>query len=239
MLQAERFELLIGRKGRTLPSYPAQHRAADGLPGVPVLAETLLRMELEVHECSTDLRGFSEAVLADVGATIQILRLAAQEFGEAADRPMRMEDYIANLGPRACMQAAASGSLLRGFRRPASLELWAHSREVAQHFRMLAEEAPFAVSPDGAYLAGLLHAIGALPAVLDWDCYELSGDPAQAALQMAERCRFPGFVKDFFCEILMPGYCPEWATFIDASHHPEKESWSGCPLAAAPLLSFS
>lgn len=239
MLHTEKFELLIGRRGMAAQMHHAQDQMADGLPGVPVLTETLLRMELELHEGSTDLRGFSEAVLADLGATIQILRLAGQEYGEAFDRPIRVEDCISDLGPRACMNAAATGSLLRGVRQHASFEMWAHSREVAQYFRLLAEQAPASISADQAYMAGLLHAIGALPAVLEWGRYGISGEPALAALKMAERWHFPRFIREFFCELLMPGDSPEWSNFIAVAHQPAKESWARCPLNSAPLRSFA
>ena len=87
MEQAEKFELLIGRKGTIVFPLGPQIRPVDDLPGVPALAATLLKMELELHESSTDLRGFSEAVLGDVGATIQILRLAGRNTDRRATAP--------------------------------------------------------------------------------------------------------------------------------------------------------
>jgi len=239
MEQAHRFELLTGRKGTTALSWGRQEWASEDLPGVPVLAETLLKMEFELHESATDLRGFSEAVLGDVGAAIQILRLAGQEYGAALDRPIRVEDCISDFGPRACLNAVARGSLLRGMRQHASSDVWAHSREVAQYFRMLAVRAQAVISPDQAYLAGLLHALGALPSVLGWARYGVPGDPARVALGLAERWCFPRFLQDFFGEILMPGHSPEWANYITVAHHPAKESWAGCPLVAARRFAFS
>ena len=238
MEQAERFGLLRGGIGTTAPPWGRQDQAAEDFPGVPALAETLLKMEFALQESSTDLREFSETVLGDVGAAIQILRLAGQEYGAVIDRPFRVEDCISALGPQACFNAAARGSLVRGNRQYANAEIWAHSREVAQYFRMFAAHGA-SINSDHAYLAGLMHALGALPAVLGWARYGISGDPARLAMQMAERWHFPPFVSDFFGEVLMPGHSPEWANFITIAHHPAKESWAKCPLVPKPRLAFS
>lgn len=237
MLQVERFELLKGNKGKSAPPCLTLDPVADDLPGVPVLTETLLKMELEIHESTTGSRGFCDAVLGDVGATIQVLRLAGQEYGWGINRPVSVEECIASLGPRLCLNAAASGSLVDGVRQRPNCEMWAHSREVAQCFKLLAEQSPTNISPDQAYLAGLLHVIGALPAILDWRGYGIAGDPARVALKMADWWQLPRFVKEFFCETLMPGYSPEWSTYISVAHHAAKQSCVTCPLSAAPYLS--
>jgi hypothetical protein len=194
-------------------------------------------MELEMRESVTDLRAFSEAVLADVGAAIQILRLAGQEFGAAADCPVRIEDCISELGPRACLGAVAKGSFV-GVHTPAGREFWVHAKDVAQYFKLFAGLGAPGITPDQAYLTGLLHALGALPAVLGWGHVGLEGDAARIALALAEQWRLPRFVVDFFGEVLLPGHCPAWAKFVTVAHHPAKESWLDCPLAAAQNLSL-
>ncbi len=192
-------------------------------------------MELQLQESPVDLRGFSETVIGDLGATIQILRLAGREYGTDEGRPLRIEDCISDLGLRACLGAATSGTLVRGVRQRADVEVWTHSREVAKHFRLLAEEMPGSINPDQAYLAGLLHAIGALPAILQWQCGDTAGGRTHFALQLAERWRFPGFVKDFFCELLIPGYHPHWSRIYATAHLRAEESWARCPLEDAPM----
>jgi len=238
MAQAERFEILNGRKATTMPVWAVQDRIMD-LPGVPVLAETLLKMELELHQSATDLRRFAEVVLGDIGAALQILRLAGQEYASDTDRPIRMEDCISALGPGECLNAVAQGSLLKGVRQQASVAMWSHSKEVAQYFGLFAAQASAGIRPDQAYLVGLLHTLGALPAILDWARYGISGDPACVAIEIAEGWRLPRFVRNFFTEVLMPGHSPEWAKFITVAHHPAKESWVDCPLNAVPFLAFS
>lgn len=238
MEQAHRFELLMGRKGTTALPWNGKSWWAVELPSVPVLAETLLKMEFELSEGTAELRSFAEIVLRDIGATIEVLRLAGKEYGAATDRPVRVEDCISDLGPRACLLAMTRNSLQDGCRQ-ASAEVWAHSREVAQYFKLLAAQAPGRVSPDQAYVAGLLHALGALPSVLGWDRHGIAGAPARIAVELTERWHLPQFLKDFFSEILMPGHSTEWSNFITVAHHPAKESWLDCPLVAARRYAYS
>ena len=222
---ANRFEVLIGGKKIAAPPLTSRDSTIGNLPAVPVSAETLLRMELLARESATDLGAFSDAVLADAGATIQILRLAGQEYGTAADRPERIEDCISELGPQACLNAAAKGALFGSMPSRANSAFWVHAREAAQYFKMFAVLDGLGITPDQAYLTGLLHALGALPAVLGWERFGLHGDPARLALAIAEQWQLPRFVIDFFSEVFLPGSCPAWAKFITVAHHPAKESW--------------
>lgn len=214
---------------RPVPAY----EIADTLPGVPVLPETLLRMELLIRGNAVDLSGFSEAVLSDLGATIQVLRLAGQEYGDAEDRPVRVEDCIADLGVEACLAAAAMGTAGGRGRYGANIEFWTHAREVAQYSRLLAEEMSGSITPSRAYLAGLLHSIGALPSVLGWGPNEFAGQESLSALMLAELWRFPAFLKDFFYETLTPGHYSRWPKMLGIAHQLAKESGSRCSLERA------
>jgi len=214
---------------------PFQYEFADELPNVPALPETLLAMDLQLRSCPVDLCGVADAVLADLGATLQILRLAGREYGNADDRPTRIEDCICDLGLNACLEAAANGIVRRAPYSQAIVELWTHSREIAQYCRLLAELELGAFRPQEAYLAGLLHGIGALPEILGWDRCEFPSDPARAARRMAERWRFPAFLKDFFREACMPGNRSRWARLLDDAHQLTMDSWAHCPLGDAGL----
>jgi len=83
---------------------PTQVGAAPD-PAIPIMQETLLLLDLAVQESSVDLREISQLVLDDLGATLQILRLAGREYANSHDRPLRIEDCISALGVNACMQA--------------------------------------------------------------------------------------------------------------------------------------
>lgn len=239
MDQPQRFEVLNGRKGTSTSLWPSRPAEARELPGVPVLAETMLKLELKLQQSAIDLSAFSAAVLSDVGATVQVLRLAGRECGVGSDRPLRVEECICDIGPRRCMEFIAGSSVERGVRQHADAAFWAHSREAAHYFRLFAAQASTRIAPEQAWLAGLLHALGALPSVLGWGRYGLTADPARASLAMAEEWRLPRFLIDFFSEVAMPGHSPEWSSFISVAHHPAKESWLECHLAGTRRYAFS
>ena len=216
MLKTGVIEFPIGRSILVEPRH-SQSESADNLPNLPVLPETLLALELQLQNYTVDLHAFAEVVLADLGATIQILRLAGREYGACEDNYTRIEDCICDFGPTACFEAVARGAMARSLHRQAVSEIWAHARQIAQNAKHLAEAVPWAISPDQAYMAGLLHAIGSLPSILGW---ELSGahDYAATALKLAERWALPSYLRDFFCEMLMPGYNPQWSEMIAEAH---------------------
>jgi hypothetical protein len=230
VLNASAYELPSSR-GVLAEFEPIHYEISDTLPAVPALTETLLALELMLQGSSADLGDVSETLKSDMGATIQVLRLAGREYGDAEDRPVRIEDCISDLGARACLSAAAKGAMARGPRRRAVLEMWSHSREIAGYCRMLAEETPRIIAPHEAYLAGLLHAIGALPAVLGWERPETWKNHSLAALRMAELWSLPVFLKDFFCETHMPGYDSSWSKMLATAHDLAMDSRTRCPLA--------
>ena len=92
------------------------------LPAVPVLTETLLLLDLQAHQPSVDLNRFTRLILDDVGACLQILRLAGQEYGDAQG-PMRIEDCISDLGIDRCLEAMSAQVSARDPRFDEILEL--------------------------------------------------------------------------------------------------------------------
>jgi len=217
--------------------YPAQD-----LPGVPVLAETILRLDLLVQERSIDLQAMADVVLSDLGATVTVLRLAAEEHGDAPNRPTRIADCIAELGAVACMDAIAALPVARDSRYLAITETWTHAREVAQQARLVAEDTPD-VNPDEAHLVGLLHAIGLLPPVLGPAWAGLGGSrksfsAALAGLQMAKQWSLPQSVVDYFREIQLETSNTPWAEIVHKAHRLANRSSILCPLeqGVRPLL---
>ena len=217
MLKTGVIEFPTGRCILVEPRH-SHSESADNLPGLPVLPETLLALELQLQNYSVDLHAFSEVILADLGATVQILRMAGREYSTAEDRHTRIEDCICDFGPAACFEAVANSALARSMQRQSVSQIWAHARQIAQNAKHLAESIPSAISPDQAYMAGLLHAIGSLPSILGWCWNEASHDYAATALKLAERWALPGYLRDFFCEMLMPGYNPQWSEMIAEAH---------------------
>lgn len=200
-----------------------------------MLPETLLAMELQLQQSPVDLGAFSQVVLHDLGATLQILRMACREYGADDDRPMRIEDCICDFGPAACFHAVAKASLVRSQQRRAIAAIWTHAREIADNAKHLAEEISSAITPDQAYIGGLLHSIGSLPAALAWHWSEASLDTVHTGWKLAERWAFPGYLRDFFCEMLMPGCYPQWSEIMAAAHRNAGGHAQHCALCAEAI----
>jgi HD-like signal output (HDOD) protein len=204
---------------------PAQAGLSQNLPGIPVLSETLLVLDLLLQQPSADLTEIARVVLADVGATIEVLRLAGREYGVAEGRPARIEDCISALGLKPCFEAM-SQKTARDASNPAMAEFWIHSREVAVCSRLVAEEM-VDVNPDEAYLVGLLHGIGLLPALLGWrDAVAANG--ALAGLLLAKKWALPNCVLDFFTETHTTGYPTRWSDIVRKAHHRANRSAVHC-----------
>jgi hypothetical protein len=140
---------------------------ADLLGDVPVMSSTVLGLDLLLHASCIDLRRVSELVLSDVGATLQVLRLIGSEYECAGERPSRMDDCIASLDVGCWFSAVSAHTFGCDQEHAATSALWNHSRLIAQYSQQVARSLD-GVSPEDAYLVGLLHEIGTLPSVLGW-----------------------------------------------------------------------
>jgi HDOD domain len=195
---------------------------------VAVTKETLLLVELETQGFCVDLRALSKLVLSDLGATLQVLRLAGREYGDAEGRPVRVEDCIADLGVQACLDVMSAHLMPRDLRSTAVSELWSHSREIAGHSQRLAEQMPD-VDPDQAYLVGLCHSIGSLPGVLGLDgttCQEF--DIVRMGLELATEWSLPGCVVSYFSDLERHGGRSAWPGIVQAAHRCAGEPTGEC-----------
>jgi hypothetical protein len=189
------------------------------LPDVPVMPETLLLMELMVRERTVDLGELSQLVLSDLGAAIQIMRLAGSEESLAEAHLARIEDCISGLGLEACLDAVSKQTLKRSARHPGMNAMWTHAREIAEICRTLAEESPLSANPEDAYLVGLFHAIGSLPVVLEWDrTIYLPDDRELAGLRMAQAWSLPPCVIDYFSELRPLSNGNRWRRLVERAH---------------------
>jgi HD-like signal output (HDOD) protein len=208
------------------------------LPDVPVLPGTLLRLDLEVQERCVDLRAMSRLVLSDLGATLQILRLAGTTYGSAEGRPARIEDCISDLGLDACLEAVSVRTIPRDDHYNTIAEIWSHSLEIAQDSMQVAEET-LDVNPDEAYLVGLMHSIGMLPAALGWTGSNGgASDGIFIGYQLAKAWSLPHPVVAFFAEMHLAARGTQWQQIVRSAHNRAIRSTVECPFEREirPLL---
>ena len=190
-------------------------KRADFLDGVPVMSSTVLGLDMLLNEPFIDLRMASDLILGDVGATIQILRLIDREYGIAAERPSRMGDCIASLDVSVWFGAVSARTFVGDRKHSATTAVWKHSRLVAQYAQLVAESLD-GVSPEDAYLVGLLHGIEAIPAALGWPHGDRGGQQHDVLLAMSGA--LPPFVLTAIQSIKDSSAPSVWKSILTAAH---------------------
>ena len=180
---------------------------------VPVMRETLLLVELEAQEFCVDLRALSQRILSDLGATMQVFRLAGREFGRNEQRPKRLEDCVAGMGVQACIDAMSMRVSPLGRRSSAIVELWRHARKIARRSQHIALQSR-SFDADQAYLVGLCHSIGSLPMVLGWRGH----DSAATGVELAEEWLLPDCVAGYFDALESASGKSPWMGIVEAAH---------------------
>ena len=204
------------------------------LRDIPVLPATRLLIDLEVQEPSVDLRMMTHVILSDLGATLQIFKLAGQVYGSVDACPVRIEDCISDLGLRECMAALSVPTAMHDDLRNGIADIWSHSREIAQHAQLIAEDTQ-EVHPEEAYLVGLCHAIGHLPQLLGWDRQaDRTTDDAGMGVELARRWLLPRFVVEALLETQMDGSPSPWPRILEAAHARASRSSFDCVSSKDP-----
>jgi HDOD domain len=190
-------------------------KKVDLLDDVPVMSATVLGLEILLHEPCIDLRMASELVLSDVGATIQILRLVGREYESATEHPCRMGDCLASLDAGTWFDAISARTFACDREHAATSSLWNHSRLVARYAQLVAESLD-GISPEEAYLVGLLHEIEAIPHVLGWP-NQGPGSRESAAL-LAMEGSLPLFVLSAVRSMNDSCSTSRWRLILSAAH---------------------
>jgi hypothetical protein len=190
-------------------------KKVDFLDHVPVMSATVLGLEMLLQEPCIELRIASELILSDVGATIQILRLIGKEYDLASERPSRMGDCISSLDVDAWFGAISARTFPCDRQHAATTAVWRHCRLVAQYSQLVAESLND-VSPEDAYLVGLLHGIGDIPAALGWpNCGRGVTDPGALA---AMEGTLPLFVLGAIRNMNDSSSLSGWRFILTAAH---------------------
>ena len=224
----------IPSSGRQCLQFPERndwpHPQTDSLARVPVMSATVLGLEMLLHERRIDLTAASDLILSDVGATIHILRLVGREYEYAAERPVRMGDCLASLDMETWFGSISAGTVLSGENDAATTALWKHSRLIAQYAQLVAESINH-ISPEEAYMVGLLHEIESISKVIGRpsDC----GNATEECTLRGIEEILPHFVLPALRSVKAPGLVSAWK-FILASAH-ELAGLSAVPGDSAPL----
>jgi HD-like signal output (HDOD) protein len=141
-------------------------------PSPPALPNALLQLELCLSESVADLQAITNIVCSDIGLTAQVLRLAARELEESPQEIIPISEIVVRVGiEKLRALLARTTTLPKHFNAHAGPSVcqrfWVHSRLTALVAEELAGQS-VEVSPQEAYLAGLMCHVGDFPSLLDW-----------------------------------------------------------------------
>jgi hypothetical protein len=126
-----------------------------------------------------------------------------------------MVDCIASLDVNAWFGAISARTFASDRRHSATSAVWKHSRLVAQYAQLVAESLE-GISPEDAYMVGLLHGIAEIPPVLGWP-YGDRGRRDQAALFEMEGT-LPLFVQNAMHSMSDSSGSSVWRFILKSAH---------------------
>jgi HD-like signal output (HDOD) protein len=147
---------------------------------LPTLPEIAMRIRKCENDPNLDILTLAHIIELDPATTAQLLRIANNPLVRREVTIADLSKAISLLGINYCARIAISFSTRQLFNSDNDSsaikmrEIWQHSLNVACHCYVLADKAKLA--PEEAFLAGLLHKIGALPIIAladKKDCYSL------------------------------------------------------------------
>ena len=167
---------------------PHGRKEHPGFPALPALLATRLQLELLLSERSVDLRAAADVIRNDVGATLEIFRLAGRDTAACT----RVEDCLAGLPTGAWLEAVSAEAVERTAVEEVRLReltsFWERARSLAYACWLIAEHTE-GVCPEQAYLVGLLQEAAQLPALLGWP------PRAHTAAQLAAHWQLPELLR--------------------------------------------
>lgn len=165
--------LTSGRITETPQSCRLIRGNSELMPALPATGEALVLLQALLNEPCADLSAISETIRGDIGLTVHAFHLAAQDCNAMPSDALSISEIIIHLGVNnlRTMTLQVPG-LTDMAKTSATLEkcegFWMRARLTALIAEALASKRRI-VSPDAAYLAGLLRHLGSLPQLLGWN----------------------------------------------------------------------
>lgn len=135
----------------------------DDLPPLPAVAARVMSMSEDDRTSAMDL---AQVLATDQALTAKLIRISNSAYYGFARRTSTVREAVVMLGFKQVRQVAVGASLMNAFagRKSEAFDIdlfWGHSVAVAVAAEALAKKS-FAVKPEDAFTAGILHDIGRL-----------------------------------------------------------------------------
>ncbi len=186
------------------------------LLALPLLASTHFCMDVLLRGSVLDLGSVTEVLAFDPCALLRLYVLVAREFPNADERPQRLDECIIALGKAGLAQTL--------YPAPCTWQQQARLSAFAEHGVTVARCAQIAATTLGlcdqtAYVVGLLHDIGTLPAILGWTSAALSPeDIVHLTDTIAHTYQLPPALHRALLQIAAGDESSVWSALIEAAH---------------------
>ena len=205
------------------PIAPGQFPGSGVAAPFPLLASTHFCMEVLLQGSVLDLRSVHEVVSVDPGAVLRLFAAAIEETASSEDCPERLQDCPERL--QDCIIALGRAGLIRALRyTPSTWHQQALLSAFADHAVRVGRCAQIAAQAVGlceetAYLVGLLHDIGSLPAQLAWSTpLQTASWSAGPIAYVAEAYHLPLFLRGALASLDSEAEPGLWRTLLLAAH---------------------
>lgn len=131
------------------------------------MSGTILGLEMVTRRSSIDISMATEIVSSDIGACIHLLRWAGRQYGFRQGGPTRISECVSIMDPELFLEILSARTFVTDAAHCGWIETKERCQRVAKFARLIAESI-IGVSPDDAYLAGLLYDKGNVGNVLGW-----------------------------------------------------------------------
>ncbi len=198
------------------PGADAGVPSPDLLGSLPLLASTQFCMEILLRGPVLDLASVMEVLRFDPCALLRLFAAVHEEGNFSEDRPERLEECIIALGSAGLIRALHHAPST--WQQQARLNSFAeHGAAIGTYARQLAAAA--AICDETAFNAGLLHAIGTLPAELARCAWP--GEPADECRlteQIADRYQLPDPLRQALLSFHTSQPGELWPALLQAAH---------------------
>jgi len=219
-----------GHNGDVSPLPPADHSDRPPrivLPGPPVAPHVFLVLQMLLSNQIADLSAIAETIRSDIGLTVQVLRLAAEQNREHLRGLVDIDELVVQLGLAKLQGLMDDIDILskhpKGIAGLRTFERFCnHARLTALIAEELASETA-SVRQEDAYVAGLLRHLGALPFILGWNIPGLQeSDTGETGYQLAKIWGLPHPLVDVISgtrELCDPSTLPLFDLVSTADKH--------------------
>jgi len=179
------------------------------------MSGTILGLEMVIQRSSIDISMATEIVSSDIGACIHLLRWAGRQYGFRQGGPTRISECVSIMDPELFLEILSARTFVSDAAHCGWIVVQERCQRVAKFARLIAESI-IGVSPDDAYLVGLLHDKGSVGNVLGW-WQDPAADKSCGEILAAEGS-LPQSTSEAFAKLKENDPTSTWDLILNGAH---------------------